>query len=162
MCAVAFLLVATLGFSQSLIAGMRLADTTRERALATQAARQILEELQDEDFAEVFALYNANPADDPVLAGTAPGATFAVDGLRPNPGDADGQVGEIVFPVIGDELREDAPAPELGMPLDLNADGLDALDHAGNYQLLPVAVRVSWRSNGAAMQVELRTYLCAR
>jgi type II secretory pathway pseudopilin PulG len=159
--AVAFLIVATLGFSQALIAGMQLSDSVRERTIAVQAARQVLEEMQDETFAEVFARYDATTANDPAT-GTSPGATFDVPELRPRPDDPDGSVGEVVFPVIGTQLREDADVPGLGLPLDLNADGLDTLDHAGDYQLLPVAVRVSWRSNGADMQVELRTYLCAR
>ena len=158
----AFLLVATLGYSQSLIAGMRLADTTRERALATQAARQILEELQDEDFGDVFALYNESAGDDPQGPGSGPGSTFDVEGLRPEPDDPDGRVGEIVFPVIGSQLREDADLPALGTPVDMNANGIDSVDHALDYQLLPVAVRVSWRSSGTSMRVELRTYLCER
>ena len=158
----AFLLVATLGFSQALVAGMRLADSTRERALAVQAARQCIEELEDETFAQVFARYNANAADDPGGAGTAPGASFTVEGLTPLVDDADGKVGEIVFPVDGTQLSENVDLPELGMPRDLNGDG-DSLDDATvGYELLPVLVRVEWRAQGAPMKVELRTYLCAR
>jgi hypothetical protein len=141
---------------------MRLGDTTRERALASEAARQVLEELQDQEFSDVFALYDARTDNDPQGFGTAPGPGFAVEELQPQIDDADGVVGEIVFPVVGTELREDADLPELGLPLDLNGDGLDGLDHALDYQLLPVAVRVRWRSSGAPMQVELRTYLCER
>jgi type II secretory pathway pseudopilin PulG len=163
ICAVAFLLIATLGFSQSLIAGMRLADATHERALAIQAARQCLEELEDGTFAQVFARYNADPADDPGVAGSAPGSAFAVAGLNALGDDADGKVGEIVLPASGTQLREDLDLPELGLPRDLDGDGvIDATNHAGDYQLLPVLVRVEWRSKGAPMKVELRTFLCER
>jgi len=160
LCAVAVLSMASLVLSRTMVASSQLASATRERSLAIEAARRVLEDLQDADFAAVFALYDANAANDP---GPAPGASFAVEGLEPTPDDADGVVGEIVFPVSGTQLREDVDLPQLGMPRDLDGDGgTDALDHTANYQLLPVLVRVAWRGQTAPMQVELRTILARR
>jgi hypothetical protein len=45
----------------------------------------------------------------------------------------------------GAVLREDAVDAELGMPRDLDGDGtVDTDDHAGDYLVLPVRVRVTW------------------
>ncbi|MSR61888.1 MAG: prepilin-type N-terminal cleavage/methylation domain-containing protein [Planctomycetes bacterium] len=163
LCAVVVLAMAALGLSRTMVASSQLASATRERAVAVEAVRRMLEDLQDADFAQVFALYDANPANDPGGAGTAPGATFSADGLDATLSDADGLVGEIVFPVTGTQLREDKQLPQLGMPMDLDGNGaVDALDHATNYQLLPVLVRVAWRGQTAPMQVEQSTILAER
>jgi len=163
MMAVVVLSVGTLMLSKTLMASASLSDAVRQRTIAIEAARRLLEELQDQEFSDVFARYNAAPGDDPGVAGTAPGASFAVDGLTALEDDGDGIVGEIVFPVEGNELREDADLTTLGMPLDLDGlNGVDNADHADDYRLLPVLVRVAWRGADGPMQVELRTILAQR
>ena len=85
----------------------------------------------------IWALYNADPADDPGGAGTAPGAAFDVAGLAPQLGDPDGMVGQVVFPEVAGALREDVADERLGAPRDLNLDGaVDAANHAGDYRVL--------------------------
>lgn len=149
--AVAVLAVGTLVLSKTLMASASLSLTVRERATATEAARRVLEELQDQPFSEVLALY------------TGANANFAVDGLAPQESDGDGMVGEIVFPVEDGELREDLDLPKLGTPLDLDGlGGIDGADHAADYRLLPVLVRVAWRGGDGPMLVELRTILAQR
>ena len=140
------LTVAITGLLCVIVSYSRLVQTNRESAIAQQAAREMIEKLQDGTFSQVFALYDANAADDPAGAGTAPGKDFVVKGLNAAPGDADGKVGEVIFPTVGNALREDVADADLSMPRDLNADGLtDAADHATNYRLLPVRIRLRWR-----------------
>ena len=118
--------------------------------------------MRAQPFDQVYALYNADPADDPLGPGTAPGAGFAVPGLSAVPGDADGLVGLVVFPEVGGELREDSADADLGMPRDLDLDGaVDDVDHSGNYGVLPVLVRVEWRGKGPARRLDLFTTLMA-
>ena len=76
-------------------------------------------------------------------------------------GDGDGLAGEIEFPTttIGggpvQQLREDIVNEALGMPRDLNGDGIDALDHApSDYLALPTTILVRWV--GANGNCELR------
>lgn len=161
--AIVVLLVAALGVSKAILASGRAEQMTRESDLATQAARRVLESIQAEAFAEAFRRYNSDPNDDPGGAGTAPGAAFNVAGLTAAEGDADGICGEVVFPSIAGApgaLREDAVDGGLGMPHDLNGDGvIDAADHAGDYKLLPVRVRVRWRSAIGTGTAELRTQI---
>jgi type II secretory pathway pseudopilin PulG len=133
----------------------RLARTNEETSIAYAAARQRMAELQSVPFQEIFARYNGAPNDDPGAPGSAPGKDFAVRGLSAALDDADGFVGEVVFPELPiggglSELREDVVLPSLGMPRDLNGDGAppDALNHAGDYVILPVTIQVRWR--GAA------------
>jgi hypothetical protein len=163
LCAMAVLMLGVLGFAQAIAASAKNTQAMRENTLATQAARRVLEEIQANVFAEIFWRYNATTADDPGGAGTAQGSTFGVTGLSAAPDDPDGIVGEIVLPVdpaAPAVLREDVVDASLGMPHDLDGDGvIDAADHAGDYRLLPVIVRVRWRGAGGVGTVELRTML---
>jgi hypothetical protein len=152
------LLIVLLGFSRMLLSSRMATSTTHEATLAKEAARSRMELLQATEFAQIFATYNADPNDDPGGAGTAPGAGVAVRGLEAPEGDADGLPGEILFPVLNGALREDLAQSQLfGPVVDLNRDLVtDALDHAGDYRLLPVVVRVEWRSTGGDGRLEFR------
>ena len=161
--AVVLLLVGMLGFTQSLISSVTTGATTREVGLATQAARRTVATLQSMPFDEVFARFNADAADDPGGAGTAPGSGVIVPGLTLQQGDPDGMVGEIVFPSTAAApgiLREDLADAALGTPRDLNGDGAwDNADHSGDYRILPVIVRMRWRGKAGDASVEFRTLL---
>jgi type II secretory pathway pseudopilin PulG len=156
------ILVAFLTLSQSIVASMRLTETNRERRLATNGAREMIERLYGvEDFDTIFLRFNDNPADD--AGQVAPGSGFAIAGLMPVSDDPDGMVGEIVFPTIGFELLENVDDLALGMPRDLNGDGaVDALDHSADYRLLPVALRLRWQGAGGQRTLEVRTLLADR
>lgn len=160
------LLTAILIFSSTVSGISRQRTVNRETTLAVAAARNVLETLRAEEFAEVFALYNADPADDPGGAGIAPGPRFAVAGLEAAPDAPDGLQGEIVFPtavdpVDGLELREDVELRVLGMPRDLSGDSIiDELDHAGDYFILPALVRIRWTGKSGLRQYEIATQLC--
>ena len=156
------LLVAMRMTVQTLVGVNRLTPAVRDKSSAIAGARNKLEEMRGQDFPRLFALYNADPADDPGGAGTAPGAGFQVSFLQPWPGDADGLVGRIEFPTIGGELREDVNDRDLGMPRDLNEDDVqDSLDHAGDYVFLPVRIRVEWTSKSGNRSFEAYTAFTA-
>jgi hypothetical protein len=159
------LLFALLLFSQTMGSAVNLGDVNHDSRIAMDAAGEIIETLDGvETFSEVFALYNDDPDDDPVAG--APGSNFAVAGLDPADDDPDGTVGEIVFPteyVLGQTvLRESLVEPLLGMPRDLNGDG-DLLDDLTNdYRLLPVLVRLRWKSRTGVRVMEVQTLLADR
>lgn len=155
------LVIVTVGaVSSSLSSGYSLNRANRERSKALGIAEGVLERIRAEPFEEIFARYNATNADDPGT-GASPGAAFAVEGLRPVDGDPDGFVGAVEFPGDGLVLREDVVDRELGMPRDLNSDGIeDALDHAADYLVLPVRVSIVWQGAGGEKRVELVTTLC--
>ncbi len=166
MIAVVVLTVAVSGFSSSVLSSLVLNRMNRETDVAQQAARRVLEEIQGEEFDQIFAAFNATNGD---YAGagveSAPG--FAVDGLDLLAGDADGLVGRIEFPTVDAggvlELREDVVDPGLGMPRDLDGlNGVDGADHSGDYQLLPVRVVVEWNGVRGARRIALETVLWAR
>lgn len=168
MMAAVVLTVAISGLSASILVAMSLSRVNRDTAIAQQAARRTLEEIESRTFSEIFAAYNANAGDDVGLLSAAPGANFAVQGLSALPGDADGLCGRVIFPTQlnggVEQLREDVVDAELGMPLDLNGDlgVIDALDHAANYRLLPVRVRVEWQGAIGPRHVDMETILCLR
>jgi hypothetical protein len=161
--AIAVILVGLLGYSRTLAETAELEDANRETAIATDAAREVVEALNGAPFEELFARFNADTGDDGALTGPAPGNLFTVDGLALVPGDADGNHGEIFFPTQGLELREDVVLEELGMPRDLDFDGIvDGNDHATDYALLPVRVVIQWQSAGRQREFEIRTLVGAR
>jgi hypothetical protein len=155
--------VGVVSFSAALVSSMRASKSTDEVNRATKAAHAVLERIEAEAFADAFRRFNGNTADDPGGAGTAPGANFAVSGLTAEANDPDGFPLEVVFPIQpGDasRLQENVVFPELGMPRDLNGDGVvDAANHSVDYKLLPVLVRVRWRSAAGSGRLEFRTML---
>jgi len=163
--AVVLLTIALCGITGSIVASDELQNVNRETALAEAGARGMIETLHGVSFAEVFARYNSYAGDNPVI-GTSPGPNFAVRGLQAAPGDADGLPGEIIFPtttVAGvPQLREDAAFTTLGMPRDLNGDNrVDNVNHANDYKILPVRVRVHWSGATGVRTLDAETVLCA-
>ena len=158
--------------SQSMGTAIKLTGVNRETALAVDGVQEMVELLDGSDqFATLFALYNDEPNDDPGVVGSAPGSGFVVDGLHPADDDPDGFVGEIVFPAelgpSGLELHEIVDDAELtalfGMPRDLDGSGApDVNDHSGDYQLLPVAVRVRWKGATGVRELQILTLLADR
>jgi hypothetical protein len=145
--------IAVGGLVGSVTWGLKLNQSNREAAIAEQAARSILAELRTVPFADIFATWSAAP-------------NVAVAGLNARPDDADGMVGEIRFPTelnaLGVlELRENVDMPVLGMPRDLNGDGLppDGADHSADYVILPVTVLLEWRGTAGDARLEFHTVL---
>ena len=156
---VVFMLAAGAAIS-SLVSAMTLGRINRETSRAVDAAQSVVEQLQGEAiFSEVFYRFNATTADDPAT-GVSPGWNFAVPGLNVQPGDPDGFVGQILFPGNGVELREDFIDPELGMQRDLNGDtNIDNANHAADYNVLPVRIRIDWAGARGNRRVEIITVL---
>ena len=161
--AIAVLLIAVGATLASISSFVVLGDSTRENKRAYLEAQAAIERMRAANFAQVFALYNEDPNDDPAGVGTAPGAGFDVDLLTPQEGDPDAMAGRIEMPALAavpGELREDLNDPDFGLPRDLSGDGIwDALDHSGNYILLPVRVLVEWKGRSGNRVVELQTML---
>lgn len=152
--AAAVLAVALTGLLSVMVSANTLRKVNRESAMANQAARELIETVQGQNFNTVFQTMLAAPA-------------FDVDGLRVQVGDADGSVGEVQFPTASvggvDQLREDVVDPALGMPRDLNGDGLiDNLDHSGDYVLLPMRIRLQWRSVTGNRTLDIETLMTRR
>ncbi|MEM7305194.1 MAG: hypothetical protein AAF682_00920 [Planctomycetota bacterium] len=149
---------ATMGAVGSFV---KLEESNRETAVAHFAARGMIEQMQDIPFEQIFAAYNEDAGDDP--AGIAAGPSFPVDGLDARADDADGMPGQILFPTPAGapgSLREDLVSDDFDLPKDLNVDGaIDANDHADDYQLLPVRIRIEWRGASGNRSLEMQTLL---
>jgi len=163
------LMIGALAFVQIFAMARDVGRSNRETAVAAEAARGVLEQLEAfEQHAALFALHNASADDDPTGFMPLQGFTqagFDVPGLEAPSGDADGLVGEVVFPVDPGtgELREDLDLPEFGMPRDLNGDlAIDGDSRANDYVLLPILVRMRWESSGHVRTHEVRTILSPR
>ena len=162
MVAITILTVALGAIASTIVATNSLRNLNREMMIALDAGHAQIERLRGETFSEVFARYNADPADDPPLpvGKASPGQFFAVPRLNLRNGDADGFVGEIIFPMIGSELREDAVDEELGMPRDLDLNtAIDSTDHANDYRVLPVRIRLQWTGENGNQSLDLVTVL---
>lgn len=162
--ALAVVSVGLMGFSKAILDTMVLNQMNKEGGIARRAVKQVLSDIEATTFSEAFARFNATAADD-LGAGQHMLGAFAVDGLRTLDGDVDGLAGEILFPddvsfAGALELREDLQDPSFGMLRDLNLDGvIDSENHADDYNLLPVRVRVQWFGRGGPAKVEFTTVL---
>lgn len=177
--ALSVLVVAASIFCQTLLSTTRMRHVNRENSLAADGARVILERMRNEFFLEIYRDYNEDPADDPGGKGTGPGHLFDVPGLEPLDGAPGGKVGRVTFPTMTVQvspggggklglgapvtqwhLREDFVDEHLGMPRDLNGDNVvDTANHASDYLLLPVRVRLEWKSGSGGRKFELVTQL---
>ena len=153
---------------QMMAAGAGLRESGREQWSASSAAQDVVERMRNEDFRDIFRLYNADPFDDPGGPGTAPGNRFAVPGMVPSDPAPDAMVGEILLASVNVgtavvplwQMREDLEDVALGTPRDLNGDSLiDDADHSADYTILPVVVRLRWRGRMGAREFTLHTVL---
>jgi len=154
-------LTASVGMLTSTITATAMQSAEKsERALAVEAARGIIEDMHNQSFSELFALYNADPTDDPGGVGTAPGNVFNVTGLNVQATDQDGFVGEILLPSAAAPLLENAVDQDLGLPRDLNGDlVIDELDHAADYLILPLRIRVAWTGRAGPRELSMGTMM---
>jgi len=158
MISVAVLTVSTFMVTSTLVSAAQHRGTKLEAAMAAEAARNILEQMHSEDFTKLFVRYNESPLDDPGPPLNAPGCHFDVPGLKPLTADTDQHVGRILMPSPGPELIETTISKDLGMPRDLNGDAIiDDANHATNYIVLPVTVRVEWMSENGPRNFQLST-----
>ena len=158
MVVLAILSIAGAIFTQTMTVSRRLDPVGAETAMAGEGARTQLEKMHNHPFRDVFPLFNDDPNDDPGGPGTAPGSRFQVEGLVPTtPG---GFVGQVLFPTVGSQLRENVTDADLCLPRDLNGDSLiDDRNHAADCIILPMRVRLTWKSHtGHANQRTLTLY----
>ena len=157
MIAAVIFMIALGGIITALLTSSALVDANRETVLAYHGAQSALESMRGVvDYQEIFVRFSADTADDPPDPTIpSPGHLFAVRGLDPRPGDLDGFVGEIFFPVVGTILREDVLDQDFGTPRDLTGDGVvDGVDHSLDYRMLPVRVRLEWTGKGGDRELE--------
>lgn len=152
----------------SLYSSGRASMFSQERSRAINGAREIIEQLRDAPFSDVYRLYNSNPQDDPNGIGTAPGKYFEVKGLVPPSTYPAKKNAMVVFPESSSGsgamgLREDYSDPKMGMPRDLNGDNIiDTNDHSADYEILPVKVVVEWQGVMGLQRIEYNTFIYRR
>lgn len=146
--------------SSTITATMAHAVAKREMILAAQAARNLLEDMRNQNFADLYALYNDDPNDDPDGVGTGFGGDFAIRGLDALEDDADGMAGRVTLPASTGPLLETIDAPALTMPRDLNGDSrVDGADHSTDYIVLPVTVTIEWDGYAGPRSLRMQTML---
>lgn len=179
MVVMAVLGVAVVMFTSMVIETAKQRGINRENAIASNAARIMVEQMRNENFLDAYAMFNQDPDDDPGGAGTAPGHLFEVAGLNLLPTTPDGMVGLVEFPEMlvqpptekgqgkGEsspplewQLREDYVSEKLGLPRDLNGDSIiDQLDHEDDYFILPVHIVIEWRGSNGPRRIDLYNQL---
>ncbi|MHC4473556.1 MAG: type IV pilus modification PilV family protein [Planctomycetota bacterium] len=153
--------IAAMSVMSVMVYSMRLDAANKETAVATQAARRVMERIKATPFDRVVADFNADPKDDPDGEGFSPGADFAVPDLREVHEEVKKVAGEILLPSDKTgKLREDLDLPILGLPRDLNGDGkIDKKDHTDDLRALPVIVRIRWTGFTGPRSVELHSVI---
>ncbi len=160
MIALTVISVAVYMMSSTITATMMHSAARKERTVSVESAMNVLEHMRAVPFDELYRLYNDNPDDDPDGPGTAPGATFNVVGLTPREGS--NAVGFVVMPSLEGKLRENLNMPELSLPRDLNGDLIiDSLDHAEDYKVLPIEVRIEWTGSSGEGHLQMSSMFSA-
>jgi len=155
------LVIGVLGMAASMASSLKLVEVNRETVQAHEAARQTIEAMQATTFEDIVASYNSDTADDPNGPGTAPGSQFAIPGLNA-PGASVGLI-RLPIPEGADYLSEALVDPDLGMPRDLNGDGvITPGPMPGNYLVLPVRVETAWQGVGGVRRLGLNSLLIRR
>ena len=158
MVALTVLTVSVYLLSSTITTVMMHGESKRERTIAVDAVMNQIEVMRSQKFEDLLALYNADIFDDPGTPGSAPGVGFAVFGLDPVEGDADGLPGRVWMPSQTAQLMENVNLPELSMPRDLDGNlRVDTQDHAEDYIVLPVRVQVEWSGRGGDRSFEMST-----
>jgi hypothetical protein len=147
--AVALLVVALMALSATAMRLQGLNRASQERTAAQNAVRAKVEEIQSISHAGV-----TDPLGWPahVLGALHTGAHFDVKGLS----IPDGATSTGIVIVVTDETATDASlGAQLGMPRDLDGDGLvSSGDVSAHARLLPVIVRVRWMGSRGVQQVD--------
>jgi len=189
--AMAILAIAILALVSSITSSGQIQQNTRERVIAYNAAREIIEKMRVYAVGEVYSRYNSKTSDDTFFTGVHPGNTFHVPRLAAPKtvpatwsntateawsattiggvlqldtfGNAIGNdgYGLVTFPETANVLREDYVDSAMGMPKDLNRDGLvTTADVSQSYKILPVKITVTWRGiGGKDTSIEVNTFL---
>lgn len=190
--AMAILAVAIMALVSSITSSGQIQQNTRERVIAYNAAREQIEKMRVYAVGEVYSRYNSTTADDTFFSGLHPGPTFHVPRLNaPSTvpakwslsatenwkqtviggvqqldtfGNAIGNdgYGLITFPETGGILKENYVDAAMGMPKDLDRDGVvsTTADVSQSYKILPVKVTVTWKGiGGKDMQIEVNTFI---
>jgi len=154
--------VATYILSTSVTAAVANTISRQQQAVAAEGAMNCMEQIRSMPVESVFALFNDDPSDDPDGAGTAFGSFFDVEGLAPTCDEtgAPRAIGRVLLPGAGALLDETLDQPEFGLPRDLDGDLLVLPgDCSKQYLLLPVTIRIEWRSRLGDRKLELSTLL---
>jgi hypothetical protein len=178
------LAVAIVGLVASVAAGAKQSGLAADMAIAVEAARRQAEVMAAQDFKTLFAVYNAEPTDDPYGDGTAAGPYFlrpsATRGLDPagrslpdrslQPRAGQDWIGQVIFPCpagLPGRLTEQAYNEGLGMTYppgrDLNGNGVRSNTNvASSYKLLPVQLHLEWRGRYGDASYDLYVLLADR
>lgn len=154
--------VATYILTTSVTASVANTVTRQQQAVAAEGAMNCMEQIRSTPVELVFALFNEDPSDDPDGVGTAFGSIFDVEGLSPVL-DKNGNpcpIGQVLLPGHGAVLDETLEQAAFGLPRDLDGDlRVLAGDCSDRYLVLPVTVRIHWRSRLGDRSLELSTLL---
>lgn len=147
----------------TMFSALRLDQVNESRAAANQALRAVLEDMRTLEFSTVYAAYNTSSADDPdpdhdYKTGLALKAKLPAGACGSAP------VAQVVFPEDKQGfLREDLVDASLGLPRDLNGDGdIDGNDHSADYKILPVTVKLEWKSQSGPQKIQVATVIRRR
>ena len=151
--AMTVLMVALMAMSASTLRSHSLRRQNRERAVAQNAIRQVSEEIHA--LSDQIRRTTAGSWSRDLVTALSPdgslGDRFEIGELNPQEGSA--FVGTITV-VLDESLSDSDLGLELGMPRDLDGDGLaDNADVSEGARILPIVVRARWKGVSGDVQL---------
>ena len=153
MIAMVVVAIALLAMISLMTSSNRIQEDARERSVAYNAARAVIEDMRQRTFIEVFDAYKSGAALN----------RFTVDRLGPPPLN-DTHQGTVQFPETKGLLDESFVDTGFGTPKDLNQDG-DTTDLISGTEIsiLPVRVVIRWRApGGGEKRLELASLITSK
>lgn len=153
MIAMVVIALALLAMISLMTSSHRVQEDARERSVAYNAARAIIEDMRQRTFIEIFDAYKSGASLN----------RFTVDRVGPPPA-GDTHQGRVEFPEKNGLLDESYVDTGLGMPKDLNQDGDTAdLMSGTEVSILPVRVVIRWQvPGGGEKRLELASLITSK
>ncbi len=152
--------IALLAHASTVLMDHRLNESVGSRSVSLESARHFVERMRADDDWE--GLYGRLLALSTVATGSTP-QTYYPDFPVPSTLGPVRVLVEVPSGIVAGvpALREDLAAPALGLPYDLNGDGVvDGASHDVDYRALPIVVRWRWTPAGETQhEIAITTWL---
>lgn len=133
---VTLLVVSFAGISAVQIANSRAQAQSAEETEVTHGFRSLVEQIRGTAFPNIVATHQGQSYPVPALSGTA------------------------TVEILVNETDSSAEAVNMGLPRDLDGDGLaTTTDVSGSYQLLPVKITIAWSNSSGSQSRDFFLFL---
>ena len=160
MIAAMVLAIGIMSAMSALISVSTLETANHDDLIAISVAKQKLAEIQTQKFQTVFSFYGPNGQQNKFDVYPLPEGQGKIE-FPTNPAIADNALPDTsISYTLSEMVNNSGLATDLGMPMDLDGDGLASkTDVTTTYVLLPMRITITWNSSVGPRSMKLCTML---